>query len=96
MSETCEVCGCPLSCPICDDASEGLVNDIDQLQQQRDHLQAENQRLKEALEELIKLQSHYATLLNGYDDGCRHPFESAEEWMDRLEELKRVEEVRDE
>jgi len=37
-----------------------------------------------ALEESVKLQSHYAGLLNIYDGGERMQFASAKEWTDRL------------
>lgn len=40
--------------------------------------------LVKALEESVKLQSHYAVLLNMYDGGERHEFASAAEWIDRL------------
>ena len=37
-----------------------------------------------ALEESVKLQSHYANLLNIYDNGQRIQFENANEWLMRL------------
>jgi hypothetical protein len=37
-----------------------------------------------ALEESVKLQSHYASLLNQYDGGERMRFATAHEWIDRL------------
>jgi hypothetical protein len=43
-----------------------------------------------ALEESVKLQSHYAELLNMHDGGQRRTFASAQEWLDRLAELTRV------
>jgi hypothetical protein len=43
-----------------------------------------------ALGELVKLQAHYAGLLNQYDGGQRHPFANAEEWLDRLKELGKL------
>ena len=42
----------------------------------------------EALEESVKLQSHYAMLLNGWDGGERIVFKSAAEWLKRLEALR--------
>ena len=49
---------------------------------------AEITRLRAALEESVKLQSHYALFLN-YHDGCnRLQFKSADEWLARLEALK--------
>lgn len=50
-------------------------------------LKADLARAEGALEESVKLQSHYATLLNQYDGGERLQFESAQEWMDRLAAL---------
>lgn len=37
-----------------------------------------------ALEESVKLQSHYASLLNMYDNGQRIQFNDAKEWLERL------------
>lgn len=48
------------------------------------------EKLREALEESLKLQSHYAGLLNHYDDGHRKVFKSAEEWVTVLDESKKV------
>jgi hypothetical protein len=47
--------------------------------------------LREALQESIKLQSHYAMLLNGWDGGKRIQFASADAWLKRLAELKKRE-----
>lgn len=44
--------------------------------------------LRQALEESVKLQSHYAELQNIYDGGTRRSFASAQEWLDRLAELR--------
>jgi hypothetical protein len=45
------------------------------------------QGLEDALEQSVKLQSHYAKLLNAYDGGKRRGFASAQQWMDRLKEI---------
>lgn len=45
----------------------------------------EIERLNEALAESVKLQSHYAGLLNEYDGGKRMQFANAEAWIARLE-----------
>lgn len=42
--------------------------------------------LRIALNESLKLQSHYAALLNAYDGGKRREFTSSEEWIARLRE----------
>lgn len=41
-----------------------------------------------ALEESIRLQSHYASLLNQYDLGRRIVFPNVQSWLDRLHETK--------
>lgn len=49
----------------------------------------EQQHLAElsvALEESVKLQSHYAKLLNMHDGGKRIGFDNAKAWVDRLRE----------
>jgi hypothetical protein len=40
--------------------------------------------LMEALRESVKLQSHYARLLNEWDGGRRMLFATAEAWLERL------------
>ena len=46
------------------------------------------EELECALEESVKLQSHYAELLNMWDQGRRLRFKDAAEWMKRLQMLK--------
>ncbi len=41
-----------------------------------------------ALEESVKLQSHYAKLLNMHDGGRRLEFKDANEWRQRLKMLR--------
>jgi hypothetical protein len=41
-----------------------------------------------ALEESVKLQSHYATLLNQHDGGERTTFADAHAWIQRLRDVK--------
>lgn len=43
-----------------------------------------------ALEESVKLQSHYAELLNMYDGGKRIGFVSAAVWIERLKECGKL------
>jgi hypothetical protein len=43
-----------------------------------------------ALVQSVKLQSHYAKLLNGYDGGERRVFDSSESWMERLRECREL------
>lgn len=40
-----------------------------------------------ALEESLKLQAHYAKILNEYDNGERIIFENTEEWVNRLKNI---------
>ncbi len=46
--------------------------------------------LESALAESVKLQSHYAMLLNAYDGGKRLQFTGPTAWMARLEELNHL------
>lgn len=55
-----------------------------------DQLRHENEKLKVALAESVKLQSHYAGLLNIWDGGKRMTFKTAREWLERLEKIKGV------
>jgi len=43
-----------------------------------------------ALEESVKLQSHYARLLNQWDGGQRRDFLDGTQWVDRLRETGRL------
>lgn len=45
----------------------------------------EIERLRRALDESVKLQSHYAKLLNIHDGGERMQFTDREEWLRRLD-----------
>ncbi len=50
-------------------------------------LQCEHARLRTALEQSVRLQSHYAFLLNLHDGGERLQFENADAWLRRLAEV---------
>jgi hypothetical protein len=57
----------------------------------------EEQRLKHnymqtiiALNESLKLQAHYAELLNMHDGGQRKIFNTIQDWTDRLVETKTI------
>ena len=45
-------------------------------------------KLITALEKSLKLQSHYAYLLNMYDGGTRIQFENSEKWIERLKKTE--------
>jgi hypothetical protein len=47
-------------------------------------------KLEKALSESLKLQKHYAELLNCYDEGERRTFDSINEWMERLKEIGKL------
>ena len=58
-------------------------------------MEEELERLKDkyrivhsALIESLKLQAHYATLLNMHDDGRRMVFVDVESWIERLQKTK--------
>ena len=51
-------------------------------------LRAQLAVVKVALEESLKLQSHYARLLNQYDGGARIGFKNAKAWMRRLKQIQ--------
>jgi hypothetical protein len=44
--------------------------------------------LERALQESVKLQSHYAAILNDYDGGRRRQFSSSKEWIERIENME--------
>lgn len=44
--------------------------------------------LLHALDESVKLQSHYAELLNAYDGGKRLSFPRTSDWLERLRKIK--------
>ena len=71
------------------------VAEIKRLQNQRSELfsaanemQQEIASLKAALEESVKLQAHYAELLNMHDGGKRIVFQSTDDWLARMERIK--------
>lgn len=48
------------------------------------------EELRQALHESLRLQSHYAELLNAIDGGMRMPFYTVEAWIARLREIGRL------
>jgi hypothetical protein len=66
---------------------------LEELFDEEDRLNAEIERLRYALEESVKLQSHYAMLLNMWDQGERLQFDSAQAWLDRLAFIQRAREA---
>lgn len=45
--------------------------------------------LRDALDKSVRLQSHYAELLNSYDGGNRIIFTDTESWLERLRKLNK-------
>lgn len=66
---------------LCDDKCWALVIAAGQAKPSPDEL-------RKALEESVTLQSHYATLLNQHDGGERLTFKTAEEWINRLRDVR--------
>lgn len=57
---------------------------------EKHNLIIEAERYKAALAESLKLQSHYAGLLNQYDGGKRIQFSGVEQWLERLKTVSDV------
>jgi hypothetical protein len=55
-----------------------------------DHQGKRIEVLEIALCESLVLQSHYAALLNRFDDGHRLTFATANDWIDRLRLIGRL------
>jgi hypothetical protein len=51
-------------------------------------MRGEIEQLRDALGESLKLQSHYAELLNMHDGGERVGFASVDAWIERLREVR--------
>ena len=51
-------------------------------------LEKAQMQLYDALKESVKLQSHYAGLLNMWDGGQRLTFPTVESWLKRLQDLR--------
>lgn len=65
---------------LCDRAREANQTVVAALEQSGDVVRY----LHAALEESVKLQSHYAALLNVHDGGQRMTFNDAAAWLERL------------
>ncbi len=62
---------------------------VDTLKRHTAKVDDESTELEDALSESVKLQSHYASLLNQYDGGERMQFATADAWVERLALLKK-------
>ncbi len=69
--------------------AEEMSNNI-LLQAEIDALKKERDELRLALAASVKLQSHYAELLNGWDGGERLAFSDADAWIERLRVCKGI------
>jgi hypothetical protein len=58
------------------------------------YLRARVAELESALEQSVKLQSHYAMLLNDWDGGTRLRFDSVKEWLAKLAALAQRDEMK--
>ena len=67
---------------------EQCINDFDKREAEYKKAQEEIASLKAALEESVKLQAHYAELLNMHDGGKRIVFQSTDDWLARMERIK--------
>ena len=62
------------------------MEQLARIETERDEWHARAENLRVALEESLKLQSHYASLLNMHDGGRRIGFSSVAAWIARLRE----------
>ena len=67
------------------EASQSLLLDV---QKDCGKEKTELEIVRNGLEESVKLQSHYAGILNQYDCGERIIFQDAQQWLNRLQTLK--------
>lgn len=63
---------------------KALGDILDTYEQQLAKVDAKVRTLEHALSESVKLQAHYAKLLNMHDGGQRMIFPTAEAWLKRL------------
>jgi hypothetical protein len=77
---SCELCGQKSMNCDCTPLERDLSEKVDRLESQL-------QTLQDALEKSVKLQSHYAELLNMHDGGERLQFADADAWIKRLNDL---------
>lgn len=77
---SCELCGQKSMNCDCTPLERDLNEKVERMERQLEILQA-------ALDKCVKLQSHYAELLNMHDGGRRLQFASADAWLVRLAEL---------
>jgi hypothetical protein len=60
------------------------MDEINNLKSKISQLETDKKILENGLKRSLKLQSHYAKLLNIYDDGERVGFDTIDEWLNRL------------
>ncbi len=64
---------------------DSMDNVCTEQRKRAERAEADVDRMTHGLDELVKLQAHYAKLLNEFDGGERIAFTSADEWLKRLE-----------
>lgn len=86
-----------LPCPICN-GIEGCDHTVPERARaghmasgaELERLKRQNAELLAALDESVRLQSHYALLLNQYDGGARLAFGGADAWLQRLDTIDHI------
>ena len=63
------------------------LRELEQHEHDNHRLRMELARIRYALDQSVKLQSHYAELLNLHDGGARRPFADGAAWIARLDEI---------
>ncbi len=69
---------------------EAYLEQISLLERELAMAREENDRLSKALAASVKLQSHYAAILNDYDGGTRIVFADVGAWLKRLTEIGEI------
>ena len=70
------------------DEIHNSLQDRQLLLTEREELRTEAHRVMAALRESLKLQCHYAKLLNMHDGGERMTFQTPAQWMDRIDDCR--------
>lgn len=76
--------------PDSDTEEHVVISDVEfkRLHAEIERLRGQNEQVWKALTESVKLQTHYAGILNQYDGGVRIQFFSTEAWLERLRALE--------
>jgi hypothetical protein len=77
-------------CLICGETRRPSINPAYKRLMEHERSQPAYEDLRIALDESLKLQAHYAKLLNIHDGGKRVVFEKADAWVSRLRETGKL------